>query len=204
MRHRRSACATSSAVRLPAHRVFRIVQGGVLPIWRCTVRLLHRPRTQEQRAPCLRRTCCLAWGLSSLSFVGGRIKRPTGRGGMAVRPCTPRGTARSLDPCLQYGGIREERAIVGDRKGSRYVLGVTVGWRVNGRAKGVNREARLGGLFSSLVAGRGESAANTSYGYELREKFPKRGRRDRVVTCKCSPRRATRRRGPVSERTQHA
>ena len=40
-----------------------------------------------------------------------------------------------------YGGIREERAIVGDRKGSRYVLGVTVGWRVNGRAKGVNREA---------------------------------------------------------------
>ena len=33
------------------------------------VRLLQRPRTQEQRAPCLRRTCCLAWGLSSLSFA---------------------------------------------------------------------------------------------------------------------------------------
>ena len=32
------------------------------------VRLFQRPRTQEQRAPCLRRTCCLAWGLSSLSF----------------------------------------------------------------------------------------------------------------------------------------
>ena len=31
-----------------------------------------------------------------------------------MRPCTPRGTALSLDPCLQYGGIREERAIVGD------------------------------------------------------------------------------------------
>lgn len=43
--------------------------------------------------------------------------------------------------CLQYGGIREERAIVGDRKGSHYVLGVTGGWRVNGGAKGVNREA---------------------------------------------------------------
>ena len=48
----------------------------------------------------------------------------------------------NLHPCLQYGGIREERAIVGDRKGSCYVLGVTGGWRVNGRAKGVNREAR--------------------------------------------------------------
>ena len=33
------------------------------------VRLLQRPRTQEQRVPCLRRTCCLAWGLSSLSFA---------------------------------------------------------------------------------------------------------------------------------------
>ena len=48
---------------------FRIVQGSVLPFWRCAVRLLQRPRTQEQRAPCLRRTCCLAWGLSSLSFA---------------------------------------------------------------------------------------------------------------------------------------
>ena len=48
---------------------FRIVQGSVPPIWRCAVRLLQRPRTQEQRAPCLRRTCCLAWGLSSLSFA---------------------------------------------------------------------------------------------------------------------------------------
>ena len=48
---------------------FRIVQGSVLPFWRCAVRLLQWPRTQEQRAPCLRRTCCLAWGLSSLSFA---------------------------------------------------------------------------------------------------------------------------------------
>ena len=55
-------------------------------LWQCTMRLLQRLREQEQRAPCLRRTCCLACGLSSLSFVGVRIKRPTGRGGMAVRP----------------------------------------------------------------------------------------------------------------------
>ena len=48
---------------------FRIVQDNVLPFLRCTVGLLQRPRTQEQRAPCLRRTCCLAWGLSSLSFA---------------------------------------------------------------------------------------------------------------------------------------
>ena len=35
-----------------------------------------------------------------------------------------------------YGGICEERAIVGDRKGSRYVLGVTGGWRAHGARKG--------------------------------------------------------------------
>ena len=35
-----------------------------------------------------------------------------------------------------YGGIREEGAIVGDRKGSRYVLGVTGGWRAHGARKG--------------------------------------------------------------------
>ena len=82
------------------------------------VRLLQRPRTQEQRAPCLRRTCCLAWGLSSLSFVGGRIKRPTGRGGMAVRPRTPRGTAMSLDPCLQCtASARRERSSAIETKG---------------------------------------------------------------------------------------
>ena len=97
---------------------FRIMQGSVLPFWPYAVRLLQRPREQEQRAPCLRSTCCLAWGLSSLSFVGVRIKRPTARGDKAVRPRKPRGTAMSLDPCLQYGGIREERAIVGDRKGT--------------------------------------------------------------------------------------
>ena len=35
----------------------------------------------------------------------------------------------SLHPCLQYGGIREERANVGDRKGLCYKFGVTGGWK---------------------------------------------------------------------------
>ena len=97
---------------------FRIVQDNVPPIWRCPVRLLQRPRTQEQRAPCLRRTCCLAWGLSSLSFVGGRIKRPTGRGGMVVRPRKPTRDGHEFGSMSTvYGGICEERAIVCDRKG---------------------------------------------------------------------------------------
>ncbi len=43
----------------------------------------------------------------------------------------------SLHPCLQYGGIREERANVGVRKGrSCYKFGVTGGWRVKGARKG--------------------------------------------------------------------
>ena len=50
--------------------------------------------------------------LFALVRVGGRIKRPTGRGGMAVRPRTPRGTAMSLDPCLQctVASARRERS----------------------------------------------------------------------------------------------
>jgi hypothetical protein len=35
----------------------------------------------------------------------------------------------SLHPCLQYGGIREERANVGDRKGLCYKFGVSGGWK---------------------------------------------------------------------------
>ncbi len=95
--------------------------------WRCTVRLLQRPRGQEQRAPCLRRTCCLA-GLSSLLFVGVRIKRPTGRGGLAVRPRTPRGTAVILHPCLP---VRWHPRGESDRrrsKGFRYKLSNYRGW----------------------------------------------------------------------------
>ena len=50
--------------------------------------------------------------LFALVLVEVRIKRPTGRGGMAVRPRTPRGTAMSLDPCLQctVASARRERS----------------------------------------------------------------------------------------------
>ena len=45
-------------------------------------------------------------------------------------------------------GIREEGAIVGDRKGSRYVLGVTGGWRVKGARKREHQEAlRMKGML---------------------------------------------------------
>ena len=71
---------------------FRIVQGSVLPFRRCPVRLLQRPRTQEQRAPCLRRTCCLAWGLSSLSFSS----ECASNGQRVEEAWLPRGTAMSL------------------------------------------------------------------------------------------------------------
>ena len=43
-------------------------------------------------------------------------------------------------------GIREEGAIVGDRKGSRYVLGVTGGWRVKGARKREHQETHEGDL----------------------------------------------------------
>ena len=46
-------------------------------------------------------------------------------------------------------GIREEGAIVGDRKGSRYVLGVTGGWRVKGARKREHQETHEGDLKSS-------------------------------------------------------
>ena len=55
----------------------------------------------------------------------------------------------SLDPCLQYGGIREEGAIVGDRKGSRYVLGVTGGWLFKGARKWEHQETHEGDLKGS-------------------------------------------------------
>ena len=57
--------------------------------------------------------------LFALVRVGGRIKRPTGRGGMAVRPRTPRGTAMSLDPCLQctVASARRERSSAIETKG---------------------------------------------------------------------------------------
>ena len=48
-----------------------------------------------------------------------------------------------------YGGIREEGAIVGDRKGSRYVLGVTGGWRVKGARKRDHQETHEGDLKGS-------------------------------------------------------
>ena len=71
---------------------FRIVQGSVLPFRRCPVRLLQRPRTQELRAPYLRRTCCLAWGLSSLSFSS----ECASNGQRVEEAWLPRGTAMSL------------------------------------------------------------------------------------------------------------
>ena len=46
-------------------------------------------------------------------------------------------------------GIREEGAIVGDRKGSRYVLGVTGGWRVKGARKREHQETHEGDLKGS-------------------------------------------------------
>ena len=122
----RNACATAAQHARPHAREGkgsprterRVPQRAGQRAAHLAVRLLQRPRTQEQRAPCLRRTCCHAWGLSSLSFVGGRIKRPTGRGGMAVRPRTPRGTAMSLDPCLQCtASARRERSSAIETKG---------------------------------------------------------------------------------------
>ena len=56
--------------------------------------------------------------LFALVLGGGRIKRPTGRGGMAVRPRTPRGMAMSLDPCLQCtASARRERSSAIETKG---------------------------------------------------------------------------------------
>ena len=46
-------------------------------------------------------------------------------------------------------GIREERAIVCDRKGSCYVLGVTGGWRVKGARKREHQETHEGDLKGS-------------------------------------------------------
>jgi hypothetical protein len=96
------ACATAAqharphAVRLRAHQVSRSASCRAAC---CLLANMHRAsastaaRTGAEGAlslPCLRRTCCLAWGLSSLSFVAVRIKWPAGRGGMAVRPGKPR------------------------------------------------------------------------------------------------------------------
>jgi hypothetical protein len=75
-----------------------------------TAAQLQRPREQGQRAPCLRRTCGFAWDLSSHSFVAVRIKRPTGRGGMAVRPSCGRaddgaeGDGMALADMARHGG----------------------------------------------------------------------------------------------------
>ena len=146
LRHRRSACATSRAVRLPAHRVSRSAscRAACCPLamyWRCTVRLLQRPREQGQRAPCLRRTCCLAWGLSSLSFVGVRIKRPTARGGIAVRDCHD---FESMSTGTMASAGRSDRR---RSKGPCYKFGVTGGWRVKGARK-VGRHGGCGRSWS--------------------------------------------------------
>ena len=85
---------------------FRIVQGSVLPFWRCAVRLLQRPRTQEQRAP---------W--ASLHSRSRRSAHQTANGSRR-HGCEASNATRDgheFGSMSTIYGIREEGAIVGDR-----------------------------------------------------------------------------------------
>ena len=114
MRHRRSACATSRAgrQRLPAHRASRSAscRAACRPFGRASASTAANAGAEGALSP--PHMLPRLGPLFALVRVGGRIKRPTGRGGMAVRPRTPRGTAMSLDPCLQctVASARRERS----------------------------------------------------------------------------------------------
>ena len=114
MRHRRSACATSRAgrQRLPAHRASRSAscRAACRPFGRASASTAANTGAEGALSP--PHMLPRLGPLFALVRVGGRIKRPTGRGGMAVRPRTPRGTAMSLHPCLQctVASARRERS----------------------------------------------------------------------------------------------
>ena len=97
-------------------------------------------RGEAPRAPsaafCIVQGSVLPFDYAPCVCFNGRDGRGRGRPVSAAK--NQRGTAMSLDPSLQYG-IREERAIVGDRKGlaTNVLLRVARQWR----AKRKNRDA---------------------------------------------------------------
>ena len=123
----RNACATAAQharpsragrQRLPAHRASRSAscRAACRPFGRASASTAANAGAEGALSP--PHMLPRLGPLFALVRVGGRIKRPTGRGGMAVRPRTPRGTAMSLDPCLQCtASARRERSSAIETKG---------------------------------------------------------------------------------------
>jgi hypothetical protein len=109
-------------------RAFPLMSGGAASAGFC-LPAVHAPpplsmrdlaRGEAPRAPsvafCIVQGSVLPFGHAPCVCFNGRDDRGRGRPVSAARKPRekPRGTAMSLHPCLQYGGIREERANAGD------------------------------------------------------------------------------------------
>jgi hypothetical protein len=129
MRHRRSACTTSRSEAPRAPSVAFLHRAGQRAAFRRCIGdapcVCFNGRENRGRGRPVSAAHAALPGLSSLSFVGVRIKWPAGRGGMAVKPgkphrdCCDFGSMSTGTMASAIFGIRGERAIFGDLRRSK-------------------------------------------------------------------------------------